>query len=101
MLEPIGLEEAKQHLKVTFDNEDVLISTFISAARNHCENELGLTITETNLVKGDEVHPLPPVVISAMLIMTEYLYRRDDSEIPGTVSALLALSPYRYRLGVA
>lgn len=101
MREPISLEEAKQHLRVTFGNEDSLIQTFISAARNHCENELGVKISEDSIVMADEAYPIPSVVISAMLIMTEFLYRRDDSEIPSTVSALLALSPYRLRLGAA
>ena len=104
MAEPITLEEAKTHLRVDTNADDSLIEGLIAAARNHCENELGLTITDGGLTVGEVVHPLPASVRSAMLIMLGFLYESRDSdakEIPGAVAALLDLSPLRQRLGAA
>jgi uncharacterized phiE125 gp8 family phage protein len=35
--EPVSLSEAKEHLRITGSDEDALITTFIEAAREYCE----------------------------------------------------------------
>lgn len=103
MPEPITLQQALDHLREDAGVADELITSMIAAARNHCENELGVTITATHLIADGVEHPIPDVVISAMKLMLWFFYNcRDDSkEIPAAVGALLSLSPLRRRLGAA
>jgi hypothetical protein len=44
MIEPISLDEAKQHLRVDIDAEDDLILSIISAARSRAEGYTGLSL---------------------------------------------------------
>lgn len=46
-IEPITLAEAKAHLRLTHDDEDLLISSMISAARAACEDRLQRTLIST------------------------------------------------------
>lgn len=48
-LEPITLQEAKDHLRVDDDNEDALISELIKAAREHCENHIQMPLITQSL----------------------------------------------------
>lgn len=49
-VEPITLEEAKNHLVIDLDyrDEDFLVSSLISAARSYCEQYLGYPIIRTS-----------------------------------------------------
>src|SRR5205085_7972655 len=52
--EPVSLDEAKEHLRVTSTDQDNLIRHLISAARIYCENKLGQPIvTQTWDLKLD------------------------------------------------
>jgi len=41
--EPVTLEEVKAYCKIDFDEEDTLISAFITAARENLEKYLGIS----------------------------------------------------------
>lgn len=42
--EPLTLEEAKAHLRITHDADDDVINALIRAARGMCENDTGLAL---------------------------------------------------------
>lgn len=55
-LEPVTLQEAKDHLRIDYDSEDGLIAVLISAARQYCEhytNQAFLTQTITERFEPD------------------------------------------------
>ena len=67
--EPITLEDAKEHLRVTGGDEDTYISYIITAARTYVENELGETLHESTynyylngFPSGDIETPKPPLI---------------------------------------
>lgn len=66
--EPVTLTEAKSHLRVTTTDEDVLITSLITAAREVAESNLNRAlISQTWDLKRDEFGeeirlPLPPLV---------------------------------------
>ena len=84
MDEPVSLQEAKTYLRIDGEEEDSLLATLISAARQHCGNYLNASLpTET-----------PPPVKQALLILISHFYEQRSGEtIPPVVYALLA--PYR------
>lgn len=47
--EPISLDEAKLHLRVTSSAEDSLITALITAARSVCENQLGRALLDQEI----------------------------------------------------
>ena len=42
--EPVTLEEAKAHLRIDYNAEDALITSYIAVAREHCEVVTGLAL---------------------------------------------------------
>ncbi|UDF03232.1 head-tail connector protein [Asticcacaulis sp. AND118] len=48
MSDPVSLTEAKLFLRVSHDDEDTLIATFIAAAVARLETALGLTLDEAS-----------------------------------------------------
>jgi uncharacterized phiE125 gp8 family phage protein len=57
-LEPVTLDEAKAQLRVTYDQEDALISALITAARQRIEGELGIAMIATGFRETHDVWPL-------------------------------------------
>ena len=87
MAEPLTLEETKEYLRIDSNNEDVLIASLITVAKEHCENYLQASLPE-------EV-PMP--VKQALLILIGHFYEeRAGASIPNVVYVLL--SPYRAHL---
>ena len=92
--EPITLAEVKQHLRWTTTNEDVLITTYITAARQYFETETGRQLLTATWDYGLDAAPLdrelelphPPLQSVASVIY-------DD-----TVSPALAMDPTTYRV---
>ncbi len=48
--EPVTLEETKTYCKIDFDEEDSLISAFITAARENLEKYLGISIIQKRII---------------------------------------------------
>ena len=87
MAEPLTLEETKEYLRIDSNNEDTLIASLITVAKEHCENYLQASLPE-------EV-PMP--VKQALLILIGHFYEeRAGESIPNVVYVLL--SPYRAHL---
>ncbi len=57
-LEPVTLDEAKAQLRVTYDQEDGLIASLITAARQRIEGELGIAMISTGFCETHDVWPL-------------------------------------------
>lgn len=96
----VSLDLAKKHLVVEHDDDDDLITAFITAASDLCEQYLGRYYAEVS--SGSEGQTdAPPTVIAAVLILVATLYRdREELHVdappmvlPSTVRMLLA--PYR------
>lgn len=38
LVEPITIEEAKQHLRISYDEEDIIVGSMIKQSREFCED---------------------------------------------------------------
>jgi uncharacterized phiE125 gp8 family phage protein len=57
-IEPVALAEAKAQLRVTYDDEDALISALVTAARERIEAELGVALIATGFREAHDAWPL-------------------------------------------
>lgn len=48
-VEPVGLAEAKEYLRIAYDGEDVLVAQLVAAARARIEQEAGLALIARSL----------------------------------------------------
>jgi uncharacterized phiE125 gp8 family phage protein len=69
-VEPVTLDEAKAQLRVTYDQEDALIGSLITAARQRIEAELGIAMIATGV---SEVHDVWPLEITTAVPVTDPL----------------------------
>lgn len=71
----VTLAEAKQHLRILDDHEDILIGTYINGSVKQAEDYLGYGLTE----KWSGVSDVPASIKSAVLLMIDaaYNYRGD------------------------
>lgn len=83
------LEEAKAHLRVTHDLENILIQGYLDAALAHVANYLG----------DDLPSPMPAPVEAAVLLLVADLYinreRQTDKPLSENSAYALLLNPYR------
>lgn len=88
-IEPVTVEEAKTHLNITHSEDDALIGTYISAARQLCESRTGrafVTQTQDLYLDGFPVGPIqvrrPP-----LSSVTSITYVDDDDGSTATLSS--------------
>ena len=104
--EPITLSEAKEHLRVTHDQEDSYILTLITAGRRFVENELGETLHSQTydyfldeFPSGNIELPKPPLISvthikyydtdnAQQTLVVDTDYRVDDNSIPGIIEVI-------------
>jgi hypothetical protein len=73
------LEQAKDHLRVDFDDDDIYIIDLIDVAEASVANEIGSTLA-SNEVGG----VLPKPLYQAILLMVGQLYNSREPIIVGT-----------------
>ncbi len=85
MSDPVSLDEAKLFLRVSHDDEDGLISTFLEAAKARLEGLAGLTL--------DDASPAPLRLCLMYLVAQAYQNRGETAADLEAVEGWLA--PYR------
>lgn len=99
----VTIAEAKEHLRVDFDDDDMLIQLYLDAAEvataNYLERELNEFLT------GGESAVMNPVIKVAILLQTGHLYRNREAvtDKPTTELAMgvkWAIDPLRQGMGV-
>jgi hypothetical protein len=85
----VTLEEAKLYLKVDGDEDNALISSFISTSEELCENILRFPLSE--------LVTIPESIRQAALYCIANLYeKREDLNMKEVINVMISLlSPYR------
>lgn len=92
----VTLEQAKDHLRVDFEDDDIYIETLIEVAEQSVANEIGTTLL-SNEVSG----VLPKPLYQAILLMIGILYEHREPVIAGVgvmkvpFSLEYLLAPYK------
>jgi uncharacterized phiE125 gp8 family phage protein len=95
--EPVTLAEAKRHLRVDTNDEDSLISHYITTAREWCEDYLDRALVTQQLLMRldafpDEIElPRPPMATAGTATAVSITYTTGDS----LATATLATTEYR------
>lgn len=92
----VTLEQAKDHLRVDFDDDDIYIGDLIDVAESSVANEIGSSLS-SNEVGGE----LPKPLYQGILFMVGHLYNSREpviigtgvAKVPYTIEFLLA--PYK------
>lgn len=71
----VTLQEAKDHLNVTFDDDDVLIQSKVDAAEDHVSRLLGFDLADMS--------PLPESLRQAVLQVAAHFYTNREAVLVG------------------
>lgn len=102
--EPVSLTMAKSHLKVEHEEDDALIASLITAARELAESYIGRSLateTASSYELGYAPDSVPGPIRLAILRIVATHYENREDEVVGTVVARLSedakalLDPYR------
>lgn len=103
----VSLYKAKLHLRVTHDNEDAIISLYLSAAEDAAQQFLGRRVYAGAVPVADLTGiTLNASVEAAVLLICGTLYANRENEVVGmsvaqlSMGALALLQPYRTGLGI-
>lgn len=80
--EPVTLDEAKTHLRVTDSNDDDYITSLISVARQSCETYTGLSfIEQTRAAKLDKFPMCKAITLpyGPVISVDEFTYKNSDN----------------------
>lgn len=105
--EPVGLDEAKAHLRVLHTSEDALISAYIAAASRHVESRIGRNLVNREMTyerdgfpacRGSIVLPRPPV---AEITSVSYIDASGAEQTMAPETYILVKSPVECELAPA
>ena len=89
----VSLEQAKDHLRVDFEDDDIYISELIEVSEQSVANEIGTTLA-SNEVAG----VLPKPLYQAILFMVGHLYATRE---PVMIGVSVVKCPYTLEYLVA
>lgn len=84
--EPITLEQAKSHLRVSIDDDDASIETLISVARRVCESRLKRAIVSQEFRLSLDCLPIQLTLPNPPLVSVESITYLDSSNTRQTLS---------------
>lgn len=89
MTSGVDLARVKEHVQVTFDDDDALLSAYLTAAEGHVANYTRRDL-DTEF-PGDWPNPMQ---VAVLLIAGQFYNDRSEASVfPGV--ALMLLAPYR------
>ncbi|MFK3846613.1 head-tail connector protein [Stenotrophomonas sp. NPDC078853] len=93
--EPISLDDAKLHLRVDGDEEDLLLSGFIASAREVVERQTGYALAiatyEWDTPSAAERLPIEPAVAISQPGVMPVRFRTDPGPAPQALRAAILL----------
>lgn len=99
----LTLDQAKEHLRVDFDDEDSIIQLYLNGAETSVQNYLGRVLYATNAGTDATGLVMNDAVAAAVLLQVGSMYENREptdkrAVLPDSMKWLL--NPYRVGLGV-